>query len=665
MKKFKCIAIHASNVCDMEPPCPFCYKKKGDIKPNESLFLRLPKYLKEITNQVACLPESEEIWKYDKGILNLEKIGNLEIGDIIFGEGCFTKVLNIDRKTKNKLYKIKIENGRSFSATEEHIIPTKDGEKRVDNLKVKDRLITNDKFDSDFVKKINLSKFGRVEGNKVIRERYCYRFPVEISTKDIGLLAGFYISEGDSRYFTFGADEKEIAIMCSKRFNEFFNCNSKVLFNKNTSRVQYSKLIGRKIFREELKLGSSSRKKGLGKCLFFDIEGLTEVLAGVFGGDGCVRIRNFDGSSKDKRKGTTMSANLKTSSKRLANEVRLALETRFDLKVSIEEGMNQERELEGRIIKKSNYYSVNIAGNKQLLKILPILRFCKNYKRLIKELNRNKDEDRIKKFTKLHTDNRIKNIEKIYGKFNVVDITVDKPNLYTLRDNILVHNCGGGEITLFPEFVKKFGKECKKHNLILNITSNGRPLMEMLDNDLKELLQEITMISLSHDNYKIKTKKDFKNYTRLVKRIKKITKTQVGCNLLIDKNLLGQNGLKFKKLVDDLFELGIHRVFALCPKNMKCPDILKVKLIYQFLSVKHKHFYIDDATKMVLTENKYSDWKEPCHRGEGLISIDENGGVSSCSFTEPFTYIKKPQDILKIKIPKNEMNCHSCPFLIR
>lgn len=224
---------------------------------------------------------------------------------------------------------------------------------------------------------------------------------------------------------------------------------------------------------------------------------------------------------------------------------------------------------------------------------------------------------------------------------------------------------GGGEITLFPEFVKKFGKECKKKNLILNITSNGRPLMEMNDEDLKELLQDITMISLSHDNYKIKTKKDFKNYSRLVKRIKKITKTQVGCNLLIDKNLLSQNGLKFKKLVDDLFEMGINRVFALCPKNMKCPDILKVKLIYQFLSIKYKYFFVDDCTKMIITEDKYSDWKETCHRGGGLISIDESGGVSTCSFTEPFTYIKKPQDILKIKIPKDETNCHNCPFLIR
>ena len=222
---------------------------------------------------------------------------------------------------------------------------------------------------------------------------------------------------------------------------------------------------------------------------------------------------------------------------------------------------------------------------------------------------------------------------------------------------------GGGEITLFPEFVKKFGKECKKNNLILNITTNGRQLMKMDDKELKEVLKDITLLSISFDEYKVKTKKDLDNYIKLVQRIKKLTKTQVGSNLLVNEKMFENKGINFIKIVDNLFKIGIDRVFALSPKNIPCPDILKFKLIYQYLTIKYEHFYIDDMSKMVLEEGKYSNWKNKCHRGTGLISINEDGGISSCSFAEPFTYIKKPSDILKLNIPKAEMGTKYCPFL--
>jgi MoaA/NifB/PqqE/SkfB family radical SAM enzyme len=234
------------------------------------------------------------------------------------------------------------------------------------------------------------------------------------------------------------------------------------------------------------------------------------------------------------------------------------------------------------------------------------------------------------------------------------------PYLKQLTNQVAV---GGGEPTTNIPFVKKFSALCKKSDLLCNITSNGRILMDLNDRELKDVLKNITMISISFDEYKIKTQKDLNNYIQLVKRIKDITKCQVGSNLLVNKKTFENKGINFIKLVDNLFRIGINRVFALCPKNIPCPDILKFKLIYQYLSIKHKHFYIDDATKMVLEEGKYSNWKKSCHRGKGLISINEDGGVSSCSFAKPFTYIKKPSDILNLKIPKEEIECHSCPFL--
>ncbi len=224
---------------------------------------------------------------------------------------------------------------------------------------------------------------------------------------------------------------------------------------------------------------------------------------------------------------------------------------------------------------------------------------------------------------------------------------------------------GGGEPFMDIPFIKKFGVLCKKNNLIFNVTSNGRILMDLTDRELKSVLKDITMVSLSFDNYKIKTVEDGEKYIMLVKRIKELTKTQVGSNLLVNEKMFENKGINFIKIVNNLFKIGCDRVFALIMKNHSHPDILKFKFVYQYLTIKYEHFYIDDCSKCVLEEGKYSNWKNKCHRGKGLISINEDGGISSCSFAEPFTYIKKPSDILNLKIPKAELGTTYCPFCKR
>jgi len=66
MNKYKVISLHPTNVCDMN--CPFCYRDKGKIKPNEKLFLGLPKYLNESISSwwggVNSFPRiHKEIWR--------------------------------------------------------------------------------------------------------------------------------------------------------------------------------------------------------------------------------------------------------------------------------------------------------------------------------------------------------------------------------------------------------------------------------------------------------------------------------------------------------------------------------------------------------------------------------------------------------------------------
>ena len=224
-----------------------------------------------------------------------------------------------------------------------------------------------------------------------------------------------------------------------------------------------------------------------------------------------------------------------------------------------------------------------------------------------------------------------------------------------------------GEPFMDIPFVKKFSALCKKNNLICNVTSNGRLLMDLDDRELKNTLKNITLLSISFDEYKIKTEQNLKNYIKLVKRIKKHTKCQVGSNLLVNENMFGKNGLGFKKVVDNLFKIGCDRVFALCPKNIPCPDILKFKLIYQYLSIKHKHFYVDDLSRMILEEGKYFNWCKSCHYGKGLISINEKGHITGCSFDDEdksLLELKKPKDILKVKNIKVKER-FNCPFLNR
>ncbi len=220
---------------------------------------------------------------------------------------------------------------------------------------------------------------------------------------------------------------------------------------------------------------------------------------------------------------------------------------------------------------------------------------------------------------------------------------------------------GGGEPFTNISFIKKFGKLCKKNKILLNVTSNGKLLIPLKDIEIKEIFKNITMISFSFDRYKISSKQDLIDYVNLVKRIKSLTKTQVGSNLLVQDF----SSLEFIKIVNMLFKIGTDRVFALCPKNIPS-NILKLKDAYTYLTLKYPNFYVDDLTQQILSENKYKDWCKECHYFKDIISINEKGFVTGCSFDDENKALLKlgePKDILKIKRIEGEKR-FSCPYLI-
>ena len=220
------------------------------------------------------------------------------------------------------------------------------------------------------------------------------------------------------------------------------------------------------------------------------------------------------------------------------------------------------------------------------------------------------------------------------------------PYIKKLTDQVAF---GGGEPFMRMDFVKKFARECKKEGLIFNVTSNGKLLMPLEDKDLQDVLRDVTMVSLSFDYYKIKGLQDLADYLKLVERIKRLTSCQVGCNFLVNDVYFKDRD--FEHIVDKLFLNGIDRVFALCPKNVKCPKILENKDRYFDLTRKYKMFFVDDLTKEIL-EQGYDNWKTPCHFCKDLVSINEDGFVTGCSFddsSKAILKIVKPEDLLKIK----------------
>ena len=223
------------------------------------------------------------------------------------------------------------------------------------------------------------------------------------------------------------------------------------------------------------------------------------------------------------------------------------------------------------------------------------------------------------------------------------------PYLSELTDQIAL---GGGEPLMFPHFIKAFGEECKKYDLILNITSNG---YFSLSPNIQKL---ITMLSVSFDKYKYNY-----NIKRYEKALSKYKDVRLGSNLLISNELFNPPS-NFYSIVKYLLSNSIvERVFALYPKDWEYVPILRHREVYQLLTKEFEHFYVDDLTYKILKEGNYIHWNKPCHYGKDLISIHEDGGVTGCSFDKtPLFIMNKPEDIMKIKDIKITPRL-SCPHL--
>lgn len=239
------------------------------------------------------------------------------------------------------------------------------------------------------------------------------------------------------------------------------------------------------------------------------------------------------------------------------------------------------------------------------------------------------------------------------------ELFLDLPrHLKDITDQVAL---GGGEPTLYPSLVEQFAQDCRDYDLVCNVTTNGYLFREWEEEEVERFCENLTMTSVSLDEAKYRHWGDGNEFLDTCRRLK--NHTLVGCNLLTDQDLLGSGHLI--KMTDRLFERGLDRVFSLYPKNTPGPDILPKKHHYAYLSTKYPDFYVDDLTYKILDEGKYEDWSNPCHYGKDIVSIDEKGRVSGCSFSDDYKLtLEKPSDILKVNDVHFE-DRFACPYLRR
>ncbi|MEM2618256.1 MAG: radical SAM protein [Candidatus Hadarchaeales archaeon] len=210
---------------------------------------------------------------------------------------------------------------------------------------------------------------------------------------------------------------------------------------------------------------------------------------------------------------------------------------------------------------------------------------------------------------------------------------------------------GGGEPYLFPEFVEEFSRRCQDAGVICNVTTNGTLPERVLRHS-----RWVTMVSVSFDRYKT----SLEHFLGTLRSLSASLRTSV--NLLVEHWLLEPPSI-LEALVEQFFEAGAERVFALHPKLWRKPPVLQHRETFVYLTKRYRHFYVDDLLYHVLKYGSYGGWQTPCHYGRDFFSVTPRGEVTGCSFdTRPLMVLRKPEEIVRVREIGVEPR-FSCPFV--
>lgn len=207
---------------------------------------------------------------------------------------------------------------------------------------------------------------------------------------------------------------------------------------------------------------------------------------------------------------------------------------------------------------------------------------------------------------------------------------------------------GGGEPTLFPEFVAEFGAACSQNGVILNMTTNG----DGFNGDRLDKFKDLTLVSFSIDRHKVRNTRELHSLFDKM-RLASAAGLKVGANVQLDSFIIKH----LYELLKELF-CHCHRVYLLQPKPTKLLPDAGIKTRLQTASSLYENLYADESLLMKL------GLSETCGRGQKMVSVDYCGGVSCCSFDKSFASLTKARDLVEIinkhyPFPKTTQ----CPFL--
>lgn len=207
---------------------------------------------------------------------------------------------------------------------------------------------------------------------------------------------------------------------------------------------------------------------------------------------------------------------------------------------------------------------------------------------------------------------------------------------------------GGGEPSLFPDFVETFCAKAREQDIIVNMTSNG----DGLTPETMPKFAGLTMISISMDRFKVKQPEDVKWIFSKMDLVRD-SGLKVGCNLQLDPFLIDN---LYPMLAKILEHADYVYLLQTKPSNIKVNEDLKKRLLGVTLAF--GRVFVDDSIQLGLER------KEGCSRGTEIVSIDHAGRAYKCSFDEPFAQLENGGDLVELVEKEYPFELTTeCPFL--
>ena len=484
------VDIKITDWCDVG--CNFCYQDStifGKHASMENMRQVIDRLSAVKVQEIACLEENTLVATPS----GMRKIIDLEINDSIFDSNG--RVSKIKKKKVSHRETITIKGNRGFevTSTPDHPFMVNGVETRADDLlgEVLDNgCIVDNESDyevvdmSEYITTRNennrFSRSGSFDDNWVKMGSSSKRGKRFVTIdEDVAWLYGLVVAEGSSRGITLNSTEMNYAQRTVEIYKRISGYSSRIYVHSNRIVVEFHCPSWYKnLFFDHMKINHLAKNKSLGYLFGKNKSIVRSGIRGYLDGDGCFRAKKSHGG-----KYTDYSASFKTVSPYIATELTTLLKTVFGADACAYYGMSPDRKIEGRIIKSSPYYKIDIYGKENLILVFGEDEMLEVY---------SGDDNFVSIGTKKTGMNTRKKGIKVFsiensGVKRVVDIQLDNgsSHIFQISHGVLSHNCGGGETTGHPHFVE-IVKMAYEAGIVPNFTTKKPAVVRKMWPEIKD-----------------------------------------------------------------------------------------------------------------------------------------------------------------------------------